>query len=161
LERYMNEVEALRAENQALREGLAAASDQREMPSQGGLADAFTEAYRLAEEVRGETDEEYLRRHCRELAQELYGFLNEQGYSRSENHEDPRIIRRDAEALALPQFRENLRPRARNLLKKLKKHNLYPPEDLAGFQQRSIENTLSLWGVERLADVLSEIGHDW
>jgi hypothetical protein len=120
-----------------------------------------TGANQLAQQAQGETYEEYLRRLCRELAQELYRFLNEHGYSRSEDHDDPRIVQRDAEALRSPQFRENLRPRARNLLRKLKERGLYPPENLARFQQRSIENTLSLWAVERLADALSEIGHDW
>jgi TIR domain len=123
--------------------------------------EAVGEAYRSPQQSRDETDEEFLRRCCRESAQELYSFLTEQGYSRNENHNDPKVVQRDAEALASPQYRENLRPRARNLLKKLKERGLYPPDNLARFQQRSIENTLSLWAVERLADLLSEIGHDW
>jgi hypothetical protein len=108
----------------------------------------------------GETDND-LRRRSRELAQELFRFLDEQGYSRDEDPDDPGIDRRDAEALALPRFRESLRPRARNLLKKLRQRGLYPPENLADFQQQSIENPQSLWAVENLANVLNEIGHDW
>lgn len=119
------------------------------------------DTHRHPQQGQDETYEVYLRRLCRELAQELYRFLNERGYSRSESHDDPRIEQRDAEALASPQYREYLRPRARNLLKKLKSQGLYPPEGLASHQQRPMENPRSLWRVELLADMLNEIGHDW
>ena len=127
-----------------------AVSTQGEAVGEGGMP---------PQQLQGETDEEFLRRGCRELAQELYGFLNEQGYSKFEDLNDPKVIARDDRALAL--FREHLRPAARNLLKKLKAQGLYPPEDLASHRQSSVEKMLSLWSIEQLANVLNEIGHDW
>jgi hypothetical protein len=136
------------------------ASQARTARAVSAQNEVIGEAYRPPEHYRGETDEE-LRQRCLELARELNQFLRLQGYSSDEDPDDPKVDKRDAQALAVPRFRENLRPRARNLLRKLRERGLYPPENLASYQQQSIENPQSLWAVENLANLLNEIGHDW
>jgi beta-phosphoglucomutase-like phosphatase (HAD superfamily) len=125
----------------------------------GVYREAVGETHRDPRQVEEETDEEFLIRRCRELAQELYDFLDEHNYSKFEDLNDPKVIQRDSKALKL--YNRRLRPEVANLLKRLKARGLYPPEGLASHQQSSIEKTLSLWAVERLANVLNEIGHDW
>jgi hypothetical protein len=123
----------------------------------GVYREAVGETYRSPLRVEEETDEEFLSRRCREVADKLFDFLDEQGYSKFEDLNDPKVIQRDSEALKL--YNRRLRPEVAILLKELKAGGLYPPETLANHEQSSIEKALSLWAVERLANVLNEIGH--
>lgn len=59
------------------------------------------ETYRDPLQVEEESDEEFLRRRCRELAQRLFSFLDEQGYSKHERPNDPERTARQQRTSAL------------------------------------------------------------
>ena len=102
-------------------------------------------------EKRAETPYRSKKRHAKNsladavgrVADKLFDFLDEQGYSKFEDLNDPKVIRRDNEALKL--YNRRLRPEVASLLKKLRQRGLYPPEGLARHQQSSIvENSFTL-----------------
>jgi len=122
--------------------------------------EAVGKTHRDPLQVEEETDEEFLIRRCREVAQRLFHFLDEQGYSRLEDPNDPEIERRDDRAL-LAYNRGSLRPEVRNLLRRLEERGFYRPETLKSYERQAVANPLSLDAIERIANLLNEIGHDW
>ena len=55
--------------------------------------DPLGETRRDPLQVEEETHEEFLSRRCREVADKLFDFLDEQGYSKFEDLNDPKVIR--------------------------------------------------------------------
>jgi len=98
-----------------------------------------------------------LKRRCLKVADELFQFLENHGIDDSSDPDEPEVQRKEKEAMKL--YRRRLRGKVRVLLQDLEQHGWYPPESLPGYKQRPIENPLSLYSVERIADVLVEIGH--
>jgi hypothetical protein len=54
-----------------------------------------------------------------------------------------------------------LGPEVRNLLRKLEERGLYRPQELRSYERQAVAKPPSLFAVERIANLLNEIGHDW
>lgn len=145
LNRYMDEAEGLRAENEELRRGLA--TPEEGSTSTANVRDnAFAEARRIAEEIVGETDnEEDLKRRCRELADELRQFLED-----NESLDEEQTMRL---------YNRRLGDKASALLEELEEHSLYPPPNQKSYQLAANAKPLSPFAIRNLAGTLGTIGH--
>lgn len=102
-------------------------------------------AKQVAQQVQGETDEQYLRRRCQELADELRQFLE-----KNENLQEEQVVRL---------YNRHLGDKASALLEELEEHGLYPPQNLKSYQLAANAKPLSPFAIRNLAKTLGTIGH--
>jgi TolA-binding protein len=90
-------------------------------------------------------DNESLKRRCREVAEDLFQFLDDH---REQNEDDIKEL-----------YRRRLRGRVKALLRDLEQQAWWPPETLPSHRRNSVENPLTPYSIGSLADFLNEIGH--
>lgn len=118
-----------------------------ESPAYPGRArnKAFLEAWQAAKEIEEEPGDEALRRRCRELADELRQFLED-----NENLDEEQTMRL---------YNRRLGDKAGALLEELEEHGLYPPENLKGYRLAANAKPLSPFAIRNLASTLGTIEH--
>jgi hypothetical protein len=88
---------------------------------------------------------ESLKRRCREVAEDLFQFLDDY---KEQNEDEIKEL-----------YRRRLRGRVKALLRDLEQQAWWPPETLPSFRRNAVENPLTPYSIGSLADFLNEIGH--
>lgn len=115
-------------------------------PTTGMAGEATAEANSPARPVRAGTSDDALRRRCRELADELRQFLED-------NEKDL-----DEDDLVLL-YNRRLGDKTSALLEELEEHGLYPAQKLKSYQLAANAKPLSPFAIRNLAGTLVTIGH--
>jgi hypothetical protein len=122
--------------------------------------DAVREMHRDPRQVEEETDEEFLIRRCRELAQELYDFLKERGHGEGvevDDPGDPRMVQRSNETVRL--YRRRFEGEVLARYEVLKERRWWGDELLDPFGRNRVETVTYYGDIRVIAQRLSTIGH--
>jgi hypothetical protein len=111
-------------------------------------------------QVEEETDEEFLIRRCRQLANELHEFLKERGHGEGvevDDPGDPKMVQRSNETVGL--YRTRFEGEILARYEVLKERGWWGDELLDEFGRNRVENVTYYGDIRAIAQRLSAIGH--